>query len=363
MNSADMHIEHLVMPSAAAWTAQPDVVARWQEIRRENPLLRSPYFSPRFAELVSNAGATVELGVVRDAGRIMAILPFERKGTIGLPVGRGLNDAHGPIAPAGFEIPWLRVLKACRLRRFDFHAAPLGLIDEFAQGSTPAFLADLGAHPEGYIQHLSATKYTLQRQPQKARKLARLHGSLKLELDSRDPQLLQRVLAWKSNQYRRSHILDIFALSEVVTLMNKLHQADGEPRGQLSILFAGTTPVAGHFGLRERDLLHYWYPAYDPQFAAMSPGTQLFIVICEQANSAGIRQIDFGYGHEPYKEVLCNVQTCVQEGTIASSIWNRLRYQFTRKLRRALNGLWFKRHLKALVRAIAPRFDQRRFTR
>lgn len=363
MKFADIRIEHLVMPSAATWTAQPEIIASWQEIRGKNPLLRSPYFSPRFAELVSKAGASVELGVVREAGRIVAILPFERQGRIGLPVGRGLNDAHGPIAPAGIEIPWRQVLKACGLSRFDFHAAPLGLLDEFAESSTPAFMADLGEHPEGYIRQLSATKYTLQRQPQKARKLARLHGPLRLELDTRDPQLLQRVLAWKSDQYRRSHLLDIFALPEVVTLMNELHQADGEPRGQLSVLFAGTTPVAGHFGLREGNFLHYWYPAYDPQFAAMSPGTQLFIAICEQADPAGIRQIDFGYGHEPYKEILCNVGTSVREGTIASSGWNQLRYQVTRKLRRTIKGLWFKRHLKALVRAVAPRFDQRQFTR
>ncbi len=363
MNLADMRIDHLVISSAAAWTAQPDVIASWQEIRRENPLLRSPYFSPRFAEHVVKSGAVLELGIVRMAGEIVAILPFERRGTIGLPVGRGLNDAHGPIAPAGIKIPWSRVLRACRLSRFDFHATPVGLLDQFALGSTPAFLADLCQHPEGYIQHLSATKYTLQRQPQKARKLARLHGPLRLELDSRDPHLLQRVLAWKSEQYRRSQILDIFALPDVVTLMNHMHQADDEPRGQLSILFAGTTPVAGHFGIRERDLLHYWYPAYDPQFAAMSPGTQLFVAICEQADGAGIRLIDFGYGAELYKEILCNIRTSVQEGTIASSGWNRLRYHVNRKLRRAVKGLWFKQHLKALFRTVAPRFDQRQFTR
>nr|BFE82638.1 hypothetical protein GCM10020093_052390 [Planobispora longispora] len=41
----------------------------------------------------------------------------------------------------------------------------------------------------------------------------------------------------------------------------------------LTMVYAGDTPVAGHFGLRTADTLVGWFPAYDVEFARYSPAS------------------------------------------------------------------------------------------
>ncbi|MBX3416620.1 MAG: GNAT family N-acetyltransferase [Pirellulaceae bacterium] len=354
---------HFVFKTRDEWRSKTELLQAWNSLRKSNDALFSPYFSPRFAEQVLATGAVVEVGIVYRNENVVAILPFERRGAIGVPVGRGLNDAHGPISEPNQEIPWSDLLAKCRIRRYDFHAAPAGILDQFAANNVPTFVADLSAYPAGYVHHLQKSSYTISRQPQKTRRLVRQLGPLRMEFDSRDPALLDAVLAWKSSQYQRTKILDIFSLPSIRRLMHLLLNETDEPRGQLSVLFAGTTPVAGHFGLREKTLLHYWFPAYDIRYSSMSPGTQLFLSIADAAQESGVDTIDFGYGFQSYKETLCDQQATMVAGTIATNSWDRYRYQMSQSVRRSVKRIYFKEQIKTLARAVMPQFDRRDFSR
>jgi hypothetical protein len=62
----------------------------WQDMRRENPALASPYFDPRFTGFVDRSGPPfpVEVALIYDQGKLGAFLPFHRlPNDIGVPVG------------------------------------------------------------------------------------------------------------------------------------------------------------------------------------------------------------------------------------------------------------------------------------
>jgi CelD/BcsL family acetyltransferase involved in cellulose biosynthesis len=356
--------EHrLVIESPNDLLRQHELIDAWNSLRTANSSLRSPYFSPCFAESIVAAGLEIEVAVQRDHGEIVAIWPFQRKTqTIAAPIGGGLNDAHGMIIGDKVIPDWSSMLNESLVTRYDFHAALANQVGGFALGTTPAFAAHLNLSAESYEDYLSKRSYTIRRQAQKSRKLARSLGPLRLEIDCRDPKLLALVLDWKSRHYRRTNILDIFSIPWVKRLVFNLHASPQPFRGQLSVLFAGSTPVAGHFGIRDGDLLHYWYPTYDQRHRSTSPGTQLFLEIANTAPEHGLNVIDFGYGDRPYKQVLSNVRSEVQSGTVTFNPFSKMSYLATSTANRLVKRTWFKEQAKALVRRIAPQLGRRQFS-
>ncbi len=353
----------LVLDGPNSLRQQNEVLEAWQSIRSVNSNLRSPYFSPQFAAAILEAGLKIEIAVQRRQGEIVAIWPFQRKSrSIAAPIGGGLNDSHGVIIEPDTTPDWPSLLDLGRITRYDFHSAPKNQVQEFALGSEPSFAVNLSNLDENYEAYLSSRRYTIRRQPQKTRKLARALGPLRLEFDCRDPKLLETILNWKSQHYRRTNILDIFEIPWVRKLMFNLHAAPSDLRGQLSVLFAGSTPVAGHFGIREGDLLHYWYPTYDQRQRATSPGTQLFLEIANAAPKHGVNVIDFGYGDQAYKQILCNSRTESKTGTVTYSPVSKISFLAAAAARKMVKKLWFKEQGKALVRCIVPQLGRRHFS-
>jgi CelD/BcsL family acetyltransferase involved in cellulose biosynthesis len=142
-------------------------------------------------------------------------------------------------------------------------------------------------------------------------------GPLRFEAHSADPRCLAQVLAWKSDQYRRSGWPDLFAADWGRVLVEQIHgiQKPGFA-GMLSLLYAGPFLVAGHMGMRSRTVWHYWFPAYDRRFAKYSPGLLLLLKMAQQAQDIGLRSIDVGTGLSLYKKRLMNVAVEVAEGSV-----------------------------------------------
>ena len=57
----------------------------------------------------------------------------------------------------------------------------------------------------------------------------------------------------------------------------------GDFQGVLSGLYIGEKLVAAHFGMRSRRVLHWWFPAYDPELGKYSPGAQLLLELSRAA--------------------------------------------------------------------------------
>ena len=343
----------------------PSVIGEWEAIRAARSIYRSPFFGSDFIQAVGQVCPNVEVAMATQSGKPVALLPFVRKNRWdATPVGAGINDAHGLLCSEGFPVSCIEFLQRCGLRSFQFHAAPPEApdVEQFEIGRSRSFLADLTIDPLGYEHFLRKTSSTIDRQGQKSRRLARQVGPLRLEYDCRDTRYIDHLIELKGQQYRRTHTFDILAVPWIKQLLYRLH-ANQEPRvrGLLSVFYAGETAVALHYGLLDGDLLHYWFPVYDEQYAYGSPGTQMFLDIAKEATARGLKAIDMGYSEQAYKYKLTNVITEMSYGLIDSSSVRRQIYRCRTNWRQQLKGLWFKDRIKPLVRKVLPNLGGQRY--
>ncbi len=103
------------------------------------------------------------------------------------------------------------------------------------------------------------------------------------------------------------------------------HRENPDCSGVLSTLHAGDTWVASHFGIMHRDMLHYWFPVYNPKLTDYSPGRQLLAAIIRSADATGVACIDRGAGESPAKRAFATE-----------------RHQFER-------GFWYRPHVNSLL--------------
>ena len=340
----------------------PAELDRWESIRGEREDFRSPFFSVAFSKAVQRARGDVSVAVICRGGSIVAFLPFHRIGRRGYPVGRFFNDAHNLIAPANERITWSWLLNEIGLKTYEFHALAGSDPDEFphhtCHETIRSFRCEIGDDSRGYLERLGRQHKTIGRQGQKTRKMAREVGPVQLELDCRSREALQQNIQLKRDQYARTHILDLFQPDWTNRLMEELFDRPdsdrGEARGILSVLRAGDQIVASHYGILEHGLLHYWFPAYDPQYRRYSPGTGLFCSLVKNASAHGIWCVDMGYGEQSYKPKQTDATGSVAKGCIADSrVYRQFRCVETRVVN-AAKKLPAKEPLKRVWRTIWP---------
>lgn len=357
----------------------------WNSTRNTDPGWPQPFFSPRFAGAVQQARGDVSVAfatrsiiepmdVLPEPDQVIAFLPLHQIGRIGLPVGRFLNDAQNIVGLAPTQIDWTEWLRGCGLVALDWHAimAPADQwVDDYRLGRVKSFRADFGGDSQRYLKQIEREHRTIGKQAQKTRKLAREVGDVRVQVDCRCPEILRQVIAWKRQQYQRTHILDLFLPDWTRKLVEILHhQMDGDReassfelendfhdqplRGILSVLWAGDRPVAAHFGMIERGQLHYWFPTYDPAFAKYSPGTALFTEIVRRSSEHGIDCIDMGYGEQPYKQKQAATTSELAFGTITDSKWHYLTHSVEHGLVNALKRMPMKDAVKRQWRTLRP---------
>ena len=98
------------------------------------------------------------------------------------------------------------------------------MLAKYGHGTILSFRADIGDNATAYLARLGSQHRTIGRQPQKTRKMNREIGPVRLELDCRDPQVREVAIEWKRQQYRRTHILDLFGPSWTRKLVAALHE-------------------------------------------------------------------------------------------------------------------------------------------
>ncbi len=335
----------------------------WERLRQSQPEFASPFFSPAYTAAADAArGGDVEVAWIRRGDELAGLWAYHRIRGIAWPVGRCFNDAHNIIAANSCSIDWRWLLKKLDLKAFHFHSlvgSTTGLAGKDCFETIDAFSLKLGNDSKETLRRLEQTHTTLKKQQQKTRKMARELGEISLEIDCRDADLLDKTIQLKREQYLRTKPIDVFAPEWPHKMLRHLFE---KPRqgvyGMLSVLRAGDQLVAAHFGIREGDLLHYWFPVYDPRFAIYSPGTALFKSIVCNASQHGIRTIDMGYGEPSYKRKQTDTQGKVIYGVTSHSTpyhaWHRLQYQ-TQQLARHMP---FKQQVKKWMRTITPHSHQ-----
>jgi CelD/BcsL family acetyltransferase involved in cellulose biosynthesis len=298
-----------------------DELDRWREMQHGSTQQRNPFLSPEFALAVARHRPSARLALVSDAGGVVAVFPFERRAAgVGVPLAAGLTDCQGMVHVPGFECDAKALLRACGLVVWEFdHLGPGQPVFEpyrLRQARSP--IMDLSAGYDAYLEEIRRKSPKFVRTARaKARKLTRDVGELEYLHDVRDRAAFDTLTAWKSAQYRRTGRHDRFAHPWITGLVQSLYETrTGSFAGELSMLYAGGEPVAGHFGLRYENTLVGWFPAYDAQYARYSPGIVHHLHMAEGGAAAGLRHIDMGKGVRPYKEWLENGCLNVSEGRV-----------------------------------------------
>lgn len=275
-------------------------------------------------------------------GRITGFFPFLRRGQVGRPLVGNLDDCQAVIAAPEWEWDAQALVRAAGLSVYEFTnlRATQHPFAPFHRRATLSHIIDLSEGYDVYMRERATTGHrALSKIAKKARRLKQ-HGPLRFTLHDPDPRSLRLLLDWKSEQYLRSRLPDIFARRWAVELLERIHSTRTDFfAGMLSTLSVGDRIIAAHMGMRSAGVLHYWFPAYDTAFAGFSPGLILLNEVCRASAAAGIRMVELGAGDEPYKLRFANSAIPLAAGFIGSAslpyFGRRLRYgteEFARRL-------------------------------
>jgi CelD/BcsL family acetyltransferase involved in cellulose biosynthesis len=314
---------------------------RWREWQRSDPAFMSPYFRPEFTRAVARVRDDVFVAVIEDGEAFFAFQ--RRRFGVGVPVGGVMSDYHGVVARPGFSFDARELVRRCGLSVWNFHFVPAAQkqFEPWHRSQIESSFINLARGPVG-------SKHLRQNLNNASRRLERAIGPLELEMNSTDPEGLRQVLAWKSAQYLRTHVGDLFShpwARNLLELINASREDIGFA-GILSILRAGGREVAAHFGMRSRGVLHYWFPAYDVELSDFSPGMLLLKAMTEAGAEHGLETIDFGPGGGSYKQRFATEAIPLLGGSVVAAPWvepfrNAIQpiRTLSRPLRRRLNEL------------------------
>ncbi len=282
-------------------------VRAWRQMVRSNTALRSPFFQPEFAQAVGHVNRSAKVIVASHHGRIVAFLPLHLAETgESAALGESLNDFHGIISGSHETFRTDDILKTAGVERL-FCAKVLDWRQDQRSHVIDSRRSPWIDLSKGYAAWESNLKNTgtsqLKQLARKERKLIREHGPIRFEFHTACSDVLTQLIEWKRDQYVRTMEQDPLAPGWPVELLHHLLKvpADSEFRPVVSALYVGENLVAAHYGLISREVCHWWFPTYNPQFGAYSPGKLLLRRLLFEASGHGIARFDFGVGDEDYK--------------------------------------------------------------
>ncbi len=288
--------------------------------------LTHPFLCPEFAAAVGRARPDARVAVLTDGSGIAGFFPFQRRRLgVGVPIGAGVNNCQGLVHAPGAEWDTRDLLRACQLSVWQFDCLAQGQrpFARYAVSTAASSAIDLTGGFAGYQKMLRTRSPKFCKElARKTRRLEQEAGPLRCVVGSRDLAGLRTLMRWKSDQYRRTGWIDFFDRPWIVDLVDDVFGThDDWFGGQLSLLYAGETLVAGTFDLRCGPVLAGWFAAYDPRFSKQSPGLIHHLRMTEQAAARGVQLIDMGKGPEPYKQTLKSHDLLVAEGMAARGSW------------------------------------------
>lgn len=299
----------------------PAHLEAWSRWQRADASVDSPFFRPEYTRAVAAVRSDVEVAILEDNGEPVGFFPFQRgRWGAGKPVGGRMTDFQGIVARSGLVWNADELVRSCGLTAWDFDhlMACQQPFRSHHYGTEESPYLDLSEGFDAYqTGHNEAGSLTLKTTMRKARKLAREVGPLRFEPHTTDPGVLEALIRWKSEQYRRTEATNIFAFPWTLRLLEQVLGQSGESfAGMLSALYAGPHLVAVHLGLRSYGVMNWWLSTYNQTFGPYSPGLVLLIEFSRAAQSLGIRRIDLGKGMMAYKRNLMSGSLAVSEGSV-----------------------------------------------
>jgi len=296
----------------------------WEAFTDENPEYASPYFRLEFAECCEEARSDTRILVVRERGQIAGFLPMQM-GKVGYarPLAGPLSDVHGVISEPGRDVDLRAWLKAGGVPLFEFHSA-LALQscwDGHSKVQDGSWIIDMS---DGYDAFESARAEAgpkaFRNIRSRRRKLEEVEGGFEFRMEDERPEAFAAMLNWKSHQYRRTDVFDVFSVRWTQDLMSALMKKRSDRfRGVCSTLNIGGQIAAVHVGMASESRCQYWFPAYDPAFNKVSPGLLLLLEKVRFASEKGLTSVELGPGDYDFKRNLGSWQVPLAQGCILTA--------------------------------------------
>jgi CelD/BcsL family acetyltransferase involved in cellulose biosynthesis len=298
-----------------------DELEQWRKIQRDNATVRNPFLSPEFSLAVGEARDTARVAVVRDGGRIVGFFPFEQRSRfVGTAIGFGIADCSALVHEPGFEWDARELIRRCGLRlwKFDHLIADQAPFVPYHAKQSVSPIMDLDEGFDAYLSARTEANSGLMKDLQRrTRKLGREVGDVRFDYHVRDREVLRTLVDWKSAQYRRTGVPDLFAVPWIRETVEHLFTAEApECAARLSALYAGDQRVALHFGLCSESVFSAWFPVYDPAYGRYSVGRALWLRLAECAATEGLEYVDLGKGRAAYKDELKSRELRIAKGVV-----------------------------------------------
>lgn len=298
----------------------PDHLRLWNEFREADPVYHSPFYAPQFTGAVARLRDDARVALLEQDGEIVGFLPFHFAGRgVGKPIGGHINDYQGPILAPGMAIPAEHLLRGMGLFAYDYNHLPMqaGVIEAGAH----SFLASPQMDLSGY--HCAAARKGASWSRMQAtirrnlRKTERELGPIRFAFHDPSHANFRDHVAMINAQYRQRGVRADFGQGWAGALIDALRNTD-EPdfAGVMSTLYAGDRLIAAHFGIRSRDVLHWWFPTFDQSAGHVSPGISLLDACARAAEDHGVSTLDFGSGTERYKLRFADRFVALGEGSM-----------------------------------------------
>ena len=285
----------------------PAEEAAWNAFRHGDRVLASPYFALGYLRAMETARPGIEVLCWHDGDTPTGFLPL-RRAALGLarPVGGPMDDLHGLIAPADHSLDICEAMRSVGLGGYAFSASPYtqvrhGLKGHCGEGN---HIIDLSAGPDTYFAQRGAASRSFKRLRSKARRLIE-DPSVEVRHDTQDPAAFGRMIELKQLAFAEAGYFDLFSLDWPRKALEAIAASDApEARGVLSTLHMDGRLAAVTFNMRSEDVLHYWFPAYEPDLADSQAGNALLFSLVDWAAAEGIHEIHLGLGAAQYKVMM-----------------------------------------------------------
>lgn len=267
----------------------------------------SPLLQPEFAGLVAQVRDDVRVSVFRKGQERPGFLAYhKRPGRLARSLAAPFGDVQALVSAPGFMATGPEALKAAGLRAFQFDALldPYGVFGSADGDVHDAHVIAPGPDADAFLEQqraLHAKRFKNHRRL--ARQMERDCGPARFTAPDRDDEALTQLMGWKQAQFRQTGRHDVLAADWVQALMRLTHETTrGGVRGLLVSLRVNDRIVAGLFGVRSDTVFNPWIAAYDPAYAAWSPGQQVLHELIAAMPALGLERCDIGADHDHYKK-------------------------------------------------------------
>lgn len=301
-----------------------DERAAWGEFVAADPALASPYFALDFAECCAEARTDTRVVCVRDKGVPVGFLPLHTgRAGFARPLAGPLGDVHGVIGEPGRPVDLAAWLKGAGIPILLFHGALASqdAFRPFTHGREGGWIIDVSDGFDAWHENRRSINSKVVRNIRtRFRRLGEAEGGHRFVMQDERPEAMAQMLAWKRAQYRETGVFDVFSVGWTRRLLEAvLRRRSDTFRGVCSSLEINGRFAAVHVGMASDRLVQYWFPAYDRELGAISPGLVLMVESARRAAEAGLKGVDLGPGQFAFKKDLATCQVGLAGGACAPS--------------------------------------------